>query len=930
MLQGREAELGRLDELVESARHGRAGVLVVLGEAGIGKSALLEAWSAHVASAADVERLSTAGTEQEVPFAFGALHRLLRPVLRLVDALPAPQAAALKVVFGEATGARVDPFVVGVATLGLLGAAAEETPVVCVVDDAHWLDAASADALLFAARRLSADRVAVVFAARDPHEPPFAPAGLTTIRLGALSAEVALAVLTTGRSLDPAVADRLVAEAGGNPLALASLPTALSDEQLAGRAPLPSRLSPGEGLQRAVLERVLRLDEPAQRLLLVVASTDEPVLDVTRRAAAGTGVGDADWDAAERSGLLLIDEQMVRLSHPLVAAAVSAAATSTDRRWVHTALASAYAETGDRDRATWHRAAATVGPNEDLAADLVDIAARAAARGGYATAADIYERASAHSTHRERRAHWMLAAATLAWAAGQAARAAHLSAAARELATGPVAGENPGVTSGGDTGADPLLLADIDRLRGRLEVNIGSATEAQRIFAIAAHTVAEHDPSRALDMALAAALMRGYGIDSGTPLPQVAALDAPAPAEGPRTACLQALLETMGAAESGDWSRAREALDDAGGVASHVGTDPGDLDVLGNLGNAALHVGDDWGAVRAYLLQRSRALEVGAGTQVLYALHRLGFALYSTGRWEQIRAHAEDARALATSLGQPGLTTVPVGWLNLLAALQGRADYDELRSLLGDLAAAHQLGMMAGPVRDLALWADGAHATSQGDHATALGHLARMRVPALRRMTAIDRIDAAVRADDVTRAGQWAVELASFGVAAGWPWAVASGRFGDALLAGKDASAEELFTAALEEDWSSRPFDGARIRLAFGEWLRRSQRRTLARTHLRAAIETFSDLEAGPWLTRATDELRATGESARKRDPSTMLTLTPMERKIADLVATGLSNKDVAAQCWISPRTVAFHLRNVFAKTGVTTRGELAQLVLTS
>ena len=266
--------------------------------------------------------------------------------------------------------------------------------------------------------------------------------------------------------------------------------------------------------------------------------------------------------------------------------------------------------------------------------------------------------------------------------------------------------------------------------------------------------------------------------------------------------------------------------------------------------------------------------------------------------------------------------------MTLLAALRGTADYENLLADLEEVAATRRLGILTDPVHDLTRWAKAARATQHGDTSAALRHLSQMRLPVLTRMAASDRVDAAVRSGDAVQAAAWTGELAPFAEATQWPWALASVAYGRAMTA-DPADAADLFETALAHYGTAhRPFDQARALLAYGEFLRRAKRRVDARAHLRAALETFTDLDAGPLIARTTQELRASGETARKRDPSTLVQLTPVELKVAQLVSTGLSNKDVAAQCWVSPRTVAFHLRNVFAKAGVSSRGELAQLDL--
>jgi DNA-binding CsgD family transcriptional regulator/tetratricopeptide (TPR) repeat protein len=935
MLHGREAEQTRLRAVLDGARNGQAGALLLHGEPGVGKTALLDDLVAR-AAADGVRVLATRGVESESPLAFGALQRLLRPVMRLLDRVPAPQARALRVALGLEDGT-VEPFLVGAATLSLLGELAEEGPVLCVVDDAHWLDDASADALLFAVRRFDADRVAVVFAARDGDVRSFTAPGIDSLLLEGLDPVAVRALLAehVGVGLSTEVADRLMAETAGNPLALVELPAGLTPEQLDGTVPLPPQLGVGSGVERVFLDRIRRLPEQVQQLILVVAADDSGHVATTEDAAASLGVEGSAWGVAEHSGLLLVDGDTVTVRHPLVRSAVYQAATSLERRHVHQALADVLRAAGDHDRATWHRAAAATGWDEPLAEDLADVAGRAERRGGYAAASSAYERAAALTARELPRAAHLFAAARTAWAAGNPTQATALATAARELTDAPQQTPPLGVPANRTDGQvdQCLLRADIDRLRGRIEVNVGSAAEAHRIFVHAAAAVADLDQARALEMAVAETVMHNYGVDSGASL-DLGVLDLAVDTGDPaRVRCLKHLLVAMTQVADGDWAAARATLAEA----LEVGRDVTDVDVLGNLGNAALHLGDDDAARRFYTMMLSTARDAGAGMSVVYALQRLAFPHLVAGRWAEVRACAEEALSLARSVGQPTLTATPLAWLTLLAALQGRPDYDALLGDLERVLESARLGILTDPVHDLTRWAKGVHAAAGGEVTTAVHHLGRMRLQTVSSMAAPDRIEAAVRAGDQAAAVTWVEELERFADATGWPWAQATVDYGHALLAdirpdasrgAKPSEAASRFASALAHRDGVRPYNAARAALAYGEWLRRNQHRVEARPRLRAALEAFTDLGAEPFVSRAAEELRASGETARKRDPSTLVDLTPMELKIATLVSGGLSNKDVAAQCWISPRTVAFHLRNVFAKTGVTSRGELAQLPL--
>lgn len=907
MLLGRDAERAALAELVARAAESRAGAIVLHGDPGAGKTALLDDL---VESSTGARVLRTQGLESESPLAYAALHRLLRPLLPHLDLIPEPQARALGVAFGRVAGDRVDPFLVALATLSLLTEAAEARPVLAVVDDAHWLDAASADALLFAVRRLDADRVAVVFAVRDGMTTAFAPHGVPTLRIGRLDASSALALLrgTAAASVAHDVADRLVSECEGNPLALVELAAALTPTQLAGDAPIPARLPLTARLERAFLDRTRRLPADAQTLLLIAAADDSGQVGTVSRAATVLGLDEGALDQAEASGLVTRDGGALRVRHPLVRSAIYQGTTGRERRLVHGALATALEGTDEPDRRTWHGAAAALGPDDGLATELAGVGLRAERRGGYAAASEAYERSAELTPGAADRSARRYAAARTAWEAGQTSRARALAAAAR-IETD-----------------DPVLRADVDRLRGRVEVNLGSGAAAHRIFVAAAVEVAGRSPERALDLAVAAAGLAAYGGDSGAVLPVTAVTTADVAGDGDGDAKrrLERLLVAMTAASQARWADAVEGLRQAmAGDLSHAPPD-----VLAHLGQAALHIGDDAAAERCFTAMLGTARDRSAAMGVLYALPRLAFPLLLAGRWSDVVSVAEEARSLSVSAGQVSLSAAPLALLALVAALRGEDRHDDLLAQLDAVVEQHPIGILAGPTRDVRRWAAGVRAALAGEAATAHHQLSQMRIPALTRMAALDRIDAAVRAGAVPQATVWVDELAQFAAATRWPWALGVADLGRALVSPPAAASRAFESALAHLEGAGRPYELARAHLALGEHLRRSQQRVDARPHLRRALETFDDLRAEPFVTRAAHELRASGETARKRDVTSQVRLTPMERQVAQLVSQGMSNKEVAALCWVSPRTVAYHLRNCFAKTGVTSRGELARLDL--
>src|SRR5262245_24169144 len=864
--------------------------------AGSGKSALL---ADAAAAAADMTVLRTQGVESESPLAFAALQRLLWPLRKGAGGLPAPQRAALQAAFGEVEG-ESDRFLAFLGTLSLLADAADEHPVLVIADDAHWLDDASAAALLFVARRLQAERVALLFAARDGHASGFDAGELPCLTLGGLTGEAAGQLLRSHApgDVDAAVRDQLVAATGGNPLALGELTDVLSGDQLSGRAPLPERL-PLTGVERAFLDGYRRLPEAAQRYLLVAAADDTARLPVVRDAASRLDVGDEALDAVEQAGLLRVDGDALTLYHPLVRSAVYRAATSAQRRAAHRALASALG--GDAARRAWHLAAASDRPDDDVAGALEAAAERATTRGGHEAAAAAWSRAAELTADPAARVRRLGAAAHAAWHAAQPARARALADAARPDA------------------AEPLLRADLDRLRARVDWNVGSPLVGHRILLQAARDVAPVDVERARAMTmLAAAVVTWVGEGAEDMSEQAATLGDVTAATSDIARCYARLLAGFVHIKNGQFAEAaaqfRPALADC---------DPReDTDLRANLGLAAFHLGDDRVGQAHHTRLLTDAREYGALVLIVYALTRRAFGDVAAGDWDTLAADAAEALDLAGSSGQPALTRFPHGWLALLAAL--RDQREQLAGHLQAIAALPSAGVTGPAVDDLARWA---RALTAETPAATLHHLEQMTTP-MARLAALDRIEAAVRAERADLARDWSAELDQFGAAVGSGWARAVAAYGRALLS-DDAHAPEQFEQAIQHAaTAARRFDRARIHLGYGEYLRRARRRVDARAHLRTALEVFEDLGAAPWAARAAHELRASGETARRRDVTTATQLTAQEQQVATLVRQGLSNRDAAAQLFLSPRTVDFHLRNVFSKLGLSSRAELAALQL--
>jgi DNA-binding CsgD family transcriptional regulator len=906
VLHGRDGERARIARLVDEAREGHGGALTVFGEAGTGKSALLSAIVDEHATRMRV--LRTQGVESEAPLPFASLQRLLQPLMPLADRLPAPQARALRVVFGEEAGEGSDRFLTFLASLSLLAEAAEESPILVVVDDAHWLDDASAAALLFIARRLQQEPVALLFGAREGDVRAFDAGDLPALHLAGLDLQAVTALLRdeTGAGVSAEVGAQLLASTDGNPLALTELPRVLSPEQLTGRAALPGRLPVTSTIERVFLDRARRLSADAQRFLHLVAADDSGRLATVSAAAARRHIAVDALGELEASGLLRVQNRELRLRHPLVRSAVYSASTSVERRQAHAALADVLTLEEDSDRRAWHRAASVDEPDAAVVAELDAAAVRAEQRGGYEAAAAAWERAAELCADQEPRGERLYRAARGAWLSGHPVRARHLA----DTALNAV--------------SDPLLRADVVRLRARVEWNTGSVKLGHRMILEGARAVAPHDPDRAREMAMFAAALAAFGGNSGVDIDPAAFAVLP---DQPtmRQRCFAELLLALRAIVAGDQPKATRLARQAFATGEHL--ELGDQDLLPNLGIAALQIGDALtsGEYHHHLLTRAR--NTGAIVMVLYSLTRLAFTDIPAGEWSTATARQNEAVRLGEGTGQQGLVTGPLAWLLLVAALRGDDSYDELLARVEPALESEPLGTLDVLIRDVTRWAKGTRASPRS--ASAFHHLAQMSHHIVQRMAGIDRIEAAVHADQMETARLWIDDLTRFGAETQQPWASAIAAHGRAVLASLSGAPEAntLFEEALGlHAQGGRPFDRARTQLAYGEHLRRNRQRVAAREHLRPALEVFADLRATPWVERAAQELRASGETARKRDVTTTTDLTPQELQVAQLVQRGLTNKEVAAQLFVSPRTVDFHLRNVFTKTGVTSRVELARL----
>lgn len=897
---GREHEATVLAGLLASVRAGQGGALALLGPPGTGKSLLV---AEAVDAAADLRVLQVRGVESEAPLAFAALHRLLRPLRSGIEELPPRQATALRAAFGEGDldQGGSDRFVVYLAVLSQLSNAAGDRAVLVVVDDAHWLDDASREALLFVARRVDGERVAVLLAARDDAQLDLA--GLSTVSLAGLGVGATRALLSdlVGAQVPWDVADRLCAGTGGNPLALVELAGELDRETLLGKAPLPAELPLTAGVEAAFLSRYRALDADARAVLLVASADDAGDVAVVSGAAERLGAGGDALTRAEQSGLLSRSGDRLELRHPLVRSAIYGGALPADRRAAHGALAEALAATADTDRRVWHLAAAVDRPDDAVVGELESLARRADAAGGYEAASAAWERAAELTADPVGRGERFSAAAHAAWTAARPQRAAVLADAALR------------------TLDDPVSRVRAQLLRARIEWSTGSVSSAHHRLLAEAAAVVGTEPAQARVLAMFAASLAATShlATTGDPL---AFLGDPTT---PEERCTARVLAALVHISRHDWAAATSAVHAAEAAAQ--GLSLGLEDLLPLLGMAALHVAVDDVALALHERLLAQARDRGALLMVLYALTRRGAADFVLGRWDEIVAGAQESVALATATGRPGLVAMPRAWLALIAAARSQ---DDAAARLADLEAAiadGSLGTTEASVHDQLLWTRALLAETPAD---AVHHYEQMTHGFAERIVALDRIETAVRAGRPDLAERWLSSMTEFADGTGTPWATAVVEHCRALLA-DGADAQLHFTRALEHHAASpRRVDAARTELAYGEWLRRERRRVEARSHLRAAMHVFDDVGARRLANRAAEELRASGERARRRDAEAQVSLTPTELTVARLVAQGLATRDVATRLFISPRTVDFHLRNVFAKLGVTSRAELAHATL--
>ena len=904
VLRGRRNECEALDRLLTRVRAGESQVLVVRGEAGVGKSAILEYL---VQNASGCRIVRAAGVEYEMELAYAGLHQLCAPMLGLRDRLPDPQRDALETAFSLSTGPPPDRFVVGLSVLGLLSEASEEQPLICVVDDAQWLDGTSALALAFVARRLLAESVGLVFATRQSVEVREL-AELPELLLGGLREPDARALLDAawpGR-LDEQVRDRVIAESHGNPLALLELPRGLPPAELAGGFGLSDVAPLSNRIEQSFLRRLDSLPDPSRRLLLLAAA--EPTGDTALlwRAARELGLGNDAAVAAQAAGLIDLGA-LVQFRHPLVRSAAYQAAPIVDRQEVHRALAEATYPASDPDRRAWHRARAVPGLDESVADELERSAGRARARGGSAAAAAFLERAAELTPDAARRGRRALAAAHAKLESGAPEAALELLAAAERC---PL---------------DELQRAVLTRLRAEIVFALRRGNDAPPLLLDAARQLEPLDSRSARDAyleALGAAIFAGrLNGRVGPREVAAAARDAPPGPQPPRATDL--LLDGLATRFTEGYVAGALPLQRA--LNAFTQDAGGDEDIVRWFWLPWLVAGDLWDdemwhevATRAVRLCRESG-----------ALNNLPLAL-----------------------GYRAVVHLQAG--EFAAASDLIAEVDAITEVTGNAPVQYSAGLLVawrGVEAEALEFFNQAHqnATTRGEGRAigALGYVSAVLYNGLGRYeAALASAQAGCEYEDFGLYGFSLVELVEAGArsgahevaaaalqrleertsAVGTEWALGTQAWSRALLSDGQA-AESLYREAIERLGRTRvAVHLARAHLVYGEWLRRENRRVDAREHLRAAHEMFGDIGTEAYAERARRELQATGETARSRTDETRGALTPQESQIARLARDGLSNPEIGAQLFISPRTVQYHLHKVFLKLEVSSRNQLGRL----
>jgi DNA-binding CsgD family transcriptional regulator len=897
---GRKREREVLDRLL---RGGAGGVLVLRGEAGVGKTALLEY---AVRAARDFRFAGTSGVEAEMELPFAALQQLCSPFLGLLDRLPPPQHEALEVAFGISAGSAPNRFLVGLAVLGLFSEAAEERPLIITVDDALWLDQASADTLAFVARRLQMEQIVLLFATREMED---VLSGLPELPITPLGHRDARALLEAAlpAPLDEEVLTRIVTETRGNPLALLELPKGLSPKSLAGGFGLPGERTLTASIEEIFTRRVATLPDEARQLLLLAATdpVGDPVL--VWRAAERLGIPASAVDAFELDDLVVLVPRVV-FRHPLVRSAVYGAATPRERREAHRALAEATDPELDPDRRAWHRAQSAQKPDEEVAAELEDSAARAQARGGYAAAAAFLEQATALTPEESRKSERALAAAQ-----------AHLQAGALDDAMRFIETAEAGCLSEVEQ-ARALLV------RGQMTFLSTRSGDAALLLLGAADRFRDVDPQVARETyleALTAAIFAGPLAGRGATPHEVAEAASHAPrTRNPRGPDL--LLDGFVAIVRDDYLAAVPSLRRAQSVIEKEKSQTEQLRWMWGATVATQHLWDDGGWKRLADLHLRLVRETGALSELPISLSHVGQMHVFAG---DLALATSDQEALEEASELNGSPLAPYHAVSLVAMRGREAEAAQLfESARTELVARGEGAGLSFVDRAASALYNGL-----GKYAEAL--VAARRVVGHTQLVTSnwampELIEAAARLGQNEIAAETDVQLRERAHASGTDWALGIAARSHALLE-DDSRADDFYVEAIERLGRTRvAVDLARSHLLYGEWLRRQRRRLNARNELRVAYEMFTEFGMEAFAERARIELGASGETARKRTVQTLNQLTPQEMRVARLAAEGKTNKEIAAQLFISTSTVEYHLHKAFRKLHVRSRTQLALLGL--
>ena len=910
-LIGRATECAAINELLGDARSGVSRVLVVRGEAGIGKSGLLQ-YAAH--QALDMTVLAARGIEGEAELAFSGLFELLRPILPALDRIPEPQASALRGALTLGPPTRSTRFVIGAATLSLLAAHAEQSPVLVLIDDAHWVDASSADALVFAVRRLLAERIAVLLAVRTGEESPFATARLPELDIAGLDAADATALLLrhVQSTVSPETCAWLFRATAGNPLALIEVAPAAAR---LGVESFDRPLSVETRVERAFARQVERLSAAARQALLLAAAAGSSDLVPIIGALESMGLSPMVLEEAESAGVIQISVASFEFRHPLVRSAAYRAAPPNQRRAAHRALAAQLTAPRHADERAWHLASASLGPDDEIASGLDGVGRRARQRGAYAAAASAFERAAQLTAADQPHAQRLLAAADAAWLAGDADRAFDLLDQAR-LRT-----------------ADVRTRAEIDRLRARVAMRRGPVVISHDILASAADAIQDVDPAEAcmlLAEAADALLFAAMGPRMLATARQAWALAAKAGVDRvtaffTHMALGQALIINSQGSAGARLIREAVSMMEA---SPELQQDPR---LVAWAGRGRLFLRDL--ASGSDLIHRAVELarEEGAIGMLAVALNQMALDSSVSDRWTAAHAQFAEAIRLARETGQINDLCSDLAALSRLEARQGRAE-DCRANAAETLELADRLGLgmfrtwayLALTMLELGLghvYESIAHARSAQDVLDELGFQDPDVSPAP------EMVEAFVRVGMLSEARQVAEDYVRLAEEKQLPWALARATRCRGLLA-DEASFDQYFRLASDlHAMTADSFESARTLLCYGERLRRTRRRAQARDKLRRAFDIFDRLDAAPWAERARLELLATGATARRREASTLDLLTPQEFQIAQVLAAGATTRQAAAKLFLSPKTIEFHLHHVYDKLGVRTRTSLAHLL---